>query len=110
MKQFLFSLLILIMLAPALACAAHPVGHEGDASADHAHFVHDCAGFDFLSADGVPAVKVSDAGKGFPDGILPGVVPDVPRALAEILRPPPDWPEPLQTYPSHFLTTQRLLI
>lgn len=133
MRKFLYSLLILLMLMPSLACAMptcgpkaeesaaatlpcaeHHPGHETDDKKENGkvNLLIDCMGVDMQKADTASLDKL-DIKK---DLIVYTLVADAavsrfaPTDVGTIRGPPPDWPVLSQTQPSILLTTQRLRI
>lgn len=135
MRKFLYSLLILLMLMPSLACAmptcgpkakesaaaslpcaehhpGHDTGSKKEGGKGNVNLLIDCMGVDMQKAD-TASLDKPDIKK---DLIVYTLVADVspsrflPADAGAIRGPPPDWPALSQTQPSILLTTQRLRI
>lgn len=128
--------MMLVMLAPSLACAMpvcadeaqaaateqpcaeHHAGHDTGSGKDSSsppkgiNFLIDCMGVDLQTADSASVQKPDiQAGPVFAAVINTDVpVIPAPAQSSEIRGPPPDWPDFLQTQPSILLTTQRFRI
>jgi hypothetical protein len=134
-RKFLYSLLIILMLTPSLACAmptcgpkakesaaaalpcaehhsGHDTGSKKEGGKGKVNLLIDCMGVDMQKAD-TASLDKPDIKK---DLVIYALVADVSASrfsaadVGTIRGPPPDWPAFSQTQPSILLTTQRLRI
>lgn len=123
MRGFIYSLLIFLMLTPAMACAmpvcddgAMPMKMTHDEMGNHIKAKHkvklitDCMGVDLQSVDSVHVAKPDFKAwvtNGFTISGLPLLqIADV--RTKSIRAPPPDLPDAPDTSPSPILTTGRI--
>lgn len=128
MRNFFFSLLILVMFTPSLACAMPVCSDEAQAAAtekpcaghesgkngktDTVIFLQDCMNIDLQTADSVSAKKLDTQNSiSLAALVKHNSLPAWPPAEAAGIRgPPPDWPDLSRSRPPILLTTQRFRI